>query len=89
MANMIEKFKENKKVMMIKMDQASKMADEAAEEFISTLKPLVESASEEDLKTFLQADDELIENEDKLAIIAAYAETHDDVGGIAIIGIRK
>lgn len=89
MANMIEKFKENKKVMMIKMDQANKMADEAAEEFISTLKPLVESASEEDLKTFLQADDELIENEDKLAIIAAYAETHDDVGGIAIIGIRK
>ncbi len=89
MANMIEKFKESKKVMMIKMDQASKMADEAAEEFISTLKPLVESASEEDLKTFLQADDELIENEDKLAIIAAYAETHDDVGGIAIIGIRK
>lgn len=89
MANMIEKFKENKKVMMIKMDQASKMADEAAEEFISTLKPLVESASEEDFKTFLQADDELIENEDKLAIIAAYAETHDDVGGIAIIGIRK
>lgn len=89
MANMIEKFKENKKVMMIKMDQASKMADEAAEEFISTLKPLVESASEEDLKTFLQADDELIENEDKLAIITAYAETHDDVGGTAIIGIRK
>lgn len=89
MANMIEKFKENKKVMMIKMDQASKMADEAAEEFIGTLKPLVESASEEDLKTFLQADDELIESEDKLAIIAAYAETHDDVGGIAIIGIRK
>lgn len=89
MVNMIEKFKENKKVMMIKMDQASKMADEAAEEFISTLKPLVESASEEDLKTFLQADDELIENEDKLAIIAAYAETHDDIGGIAIIGIRK
>lgn len=89
MANMIEKFKENKKVMMIKMDQANKMADEAAEEFISTLKPLVESASEEDLKTFLQVDDELIENEDKLAIIAAYAETHDDVGGIAIIGIRK
>lgn len=72
MANMIEKFKENKKVMMIKMDQASKMADEAAEEFISTLKPLVESASEEDLKTFLQADDELIENEDKLAIQAGY-----------------
>ena len=89
MANMIEKFKENKKVMMIKMDQANKMADEAAEEFISTLKSLVESASEEDLKAFLQADDELIENEDKLAIIAAYAETHDDVGGIAIIGIRK
>lgn len=86
---MLNKFKENKKVMMIKLDQANKIADEAIEEFISTLKPLVESASEEDLKMFLQADDEFIESKDKLAIIAAYAETHDDVSGISIIGIRK
>ena len=86
---MLNKFKENKKVMMIKLDQANKMANEAIEEFISTLKPLVESASEEDLKMFLQTDDELIESKDKLAIIATYAETHDDIGGIAIIGIHK
>lgn len=36
MANMIEKFKENKKVMEIKMEQASKMADAAADEFVKT-----------------------------------------------------
>ena len=41
MANMIEKFKENKKVMEIKMEQASKMADAAADEFVKTLEPLL------------------------------------------------
>lgn len=50
---MLNKFKENKKVMEIKMDQASKMADEAAHEFIDSIHTLVKDASEEDLKKFL------------------------------------
>lgn len=87
--SMVEKFKENKKVMMIKMDQVSKMADDAAEEFINSIKSLVKDASEEDLKVFLNTNDEMLEVEDKLAIVAAYAESHEDVGGIAIIGIGK
>lgn len=86
---MIEQFKENKKIMMIKMEQASKMADAAAEEFIDSIKSLVKDASEEDLKNFIESNDEMIEAEDKLAFIATYAESHDDVGGIAIIGIKK
>lgn len=87
--SMINKFKENKKVMEIKMEQASKMADAAADEFIDSIKSLVKGASEEEFKEFIQADDDAIEPEDKLAIIAAYAEHHDDIGGIAIISIRK
>lgn len=87
--SMVEKFKENKKVMEIKMEQASKMADAAAEEFIDSLKSLVKDASEEDLKEILNTNDEMLEFEDKMAIIAAYAESHEDVGGIAIIGIGK
>lgn len=51
MANMIEKFKENKKVMEIKMEQASKMADAAADEFVKTLGPLVKDASREDIES--------------------------------------
>lgn len=51
MANMIEKFKENKKVMEIKMEQASKMADAAADEFVKTLEPLVKDASRRTLKS--------------------------------------
>lgn len=86
--SMVEKFKENKKVMMIKMEQASKMADAAAEEFIDSIKSLVKDASEEDLKTIMNIDDEMVEFEDKMAIIAAYAESHD-VAGIAIIGMGK
>lgn len=85
----IEQFKENKKVMMIKMEQANKMADAAAEEFIDSIKSLVKDASEEDLKEILNTNDEMLEFEDKMAIIAAYAESHEDVGGIAIIGIGK
>ena len=72
---MLNKFKENKKIMEIKMDQASKMADEAAHEFIDSIHTLVKDASEEDLKKFLQAEDDMIEPEDKLAVIAAFADT--------------
>ena len=86
---MIERFKENKKVMEIKMDQANKMADAAADEFIDSIHALVKDASEEDLKKFLQAEDDMIEPEDKLAVIAAFADTHDDIGGVAIIGFGK
>lgn len=86
---MVEQFKENKKVMMIKMDQASKMADDAAEEFIDSIKSLVKDASEEDIKVFLNTNDEMLEVEDKLAVVAAFAESHENVGGIAIIGIGK
>lgn len=87
--NMLNKFKENKKVMEIKMDQASKMADEAVKEFIDSIHTLVKDASEEDIKKFLQAEDDMIELGDKLAVIAVFADTHDNVGGIAIIGIRE
>ena len=86
---MLNKFKENKKIMEIKMDQASKMADEAANEFIDSIHALVKDASEEDFKKFLQAEDDMIELEDKLAVIAAFADTHDDIGGVAIIGFGK
>lgn len=48
---MLNKFKENKKIMEIKMDQASKMADEAAHEFIDSIHTLVKDASDEDLKS--------------------------------------
>lgn len=87
--SMVEKFKENKKVMQIKMEQASKMADVAADEFIDSIKSLVKDASEEDLKVFLNTEDEMLEFEDKMAIVAAFAESHENIGGIAIIGIGK
>ena len=86
---MLNKFKENKKVMMIKMEQASKMADAAADEFIDSIKSLVKDISEEDIKKFLQAEDDMIEPEDKLAVIAAFADTHDDISGVAIIGFGR
>ena len=35
---MLNKFKENKKIMEIKMDQASKMADEAASNAMATIR---------------------------------------------------
>lgn len=86
---MLDKFKESKKVMMIKMDQANKMADEAALEFIDSIHTLAKDASEEDLKKFLQVEDDMIEPEDKLAVIAAFANTHDDIGGVAIVGFDR
>lgn len=86
---MLNKFKENKKVMEIKMDQAAKMANEAASEFVDSIYTLVKDASEEDIKKFLQTEDDTIESEDKLTVLAAFVDTHDDIGGVAIIGFGK
>lgn len=86
---MLNKFKENKKIMEIKMDQASKMADEAVLEFIDSIHTLVKDASEEDLEKFIQAEDDMIGPEDMLAVIAAFAKTHDDIGGVAIVGFDR
>ena len=87
--NMVEKFKENKKILQIKMDQAAKMVNDAAEEFVDTIESLVKDASEEDVKAFMNVKDEMIDLEDKMAVIAAFAENHDGIAGIAIIGHRK
>lgn len=86
---MLNKFKENKKIMEIKTDQANKMADEAAHEFIDSIHALVKDASEEDFKKFIQAEDDMIELEDKLAALAAFADTHDDIDGAVIIGFAS
>lgn len=50
---MVEAFKNSKKEMEIKMEQASKVADAAADEFIESIKSLAESASERSSKNFL------------------------------------
>lgn len=85
--SVVEKFKENKKVMEIKMEQASKMADAAADEFTESIVTLVKDASVEEIKEFVELNDKVIDTEDKLAVIAAYLESHDDIGGVAIIGM--
>lgn len=84
---MLKEFKENKKFMEIKMEQASKLADEAANEFIDFIHTLVKDASDEDMKEFLEANDDMIDTEDKIAIIKAYLETHKDVNGIIFNGV--
>lgn len=86
--SMFEKFKESKKVMTTKMEQANKMAEEAAGEFVDSIKSLAKDASEEDLKSILESDDEMIDDMDKMAVIAAFAESHE-AGGFAIIGFKK
>lgn len=87
--SMVEKFKESKKTMMIKMEQANKLADEAAQGFIDEIESLAKDASEEDLRELLNNNDKEIDLDDKMAFIAMFAESHGDVGGIAIIGLRK
>lgn len=72
--SIVEKFKENKKVMEIKMEQASKMADTAANEFVKSIMTLVKDASVEEIKEFIESNDKTIGEEDKLFIIATYAD---------------
>lgn len=84
---MLKEFKENKKFMEIKMEQASRLADEAANEFIDFIHTLVKDASDEDMKEFLEANDDMVDTEDKIAIIKAYLKTHEDVNGIIFNGV--
>lgn len=37
----------------------------------------------------MSAKDDAIDFEDKLAVVAAYAESKEDVGGVCIIGIHR
>lgn len=50
---MVEAFKNSKKEMEIKFDQANKIIDSASDEFIESIKSLAESASERNSKNFL------------------------------------
>lgn len=85
-----EALKSGKREMEIKFDQAKKkIVDSASDEFIESIKSLTESASEKELEEFFNCNDEAIDFEDKLAMIAAFAEHHDDVDGMAIIGIHR
>lgn len=86
---LVEAFKNSKKEMEIKFDQANKIIDSASDEFIESIKSLAESASEKELEEFLNCNDEAIDFEDKLAMIAAFAEHHDNIDGMAIIGIHR
>lgn len=87
----VSEFKEHKKVMLIKMEQATKMADDAADEFIDFVKSLVASASREDVQALLKMadEDDTIDEVDKAAILAMYIETHDDVDGVTVIKYKK
>lgn len=79
---LLEKFKESKKVMDDKINAAVeevyKISDVVSKEFISNIHNLAKDVSEEDLREFLSVNDESITIEDKLVVIAAYAEAHDD-----------
>ena len=86
---MLNKLKENKKIMEIKLDQANKMADEAIHEFIDSIRTLAKDASEEDFKKVLKTEDNMIESEDKLMVIAAFIETHKDIDGATIIDLLQ
>lgn len=90
-SKIVNEFKEHKKVMAIKMEQAKKMADDAAEEFVNSVKSLVASASVEDIKALLETadDDNFVDEMDKVAIMAMYAESHDDVGSVVIINRKQ
>lgn len=49
----VEAFKNSKKEMEIKFDQANKIIDSVSDEFIESIKSLAESASERNSKNFL------------------------------------
>lgn len=86
--SILEKVKESKKLMLVKMDMANKIADEAATEFIDSVKSIVKDASNEDINEILESDDDIFEDLDKMVVITAFAESND-ADGIVVVGVRK
>ena len=92
MANAIERFKEKKNELLIKIEKINDMADAVSKEFADSLRDIAKDASSGDLVEFLLSDDEAIESRDRIAMVLAFTETHDVDGGlplIQIIGKRK
>lgn len=83
---LMEKFKENKKIMEVKMEQAVKLRDDAVEEFTDSIMSLVEECTEDELKVFATTSDDYIDGMDKMAVIAAYAEVHQDID-VVVMGV--
>lgn len=91
MATLIENFKENKKAMEVKSEMALRLADEIASlvddyvhDFLEKFTSLVENASEEEFKAFIESKDEAIDENDKFIAIVTYAKKHDY--GVCVIG---
>lgn len=76
---MLEKYRKLKEELYVKLDQASLIADKAADDFIEQMKSLVKESSEDEIMELLKSDDEIIDDQDKLAIVAAFAESHKGV----------
>ena len=83
---MMEKFKENKKIMEVKMEQAVRLRDDAIEEFTGSIMSLVRECTEDELKTFMTTSDDYVDGMDKMAVVSAYAEVHQDVE-VMVVGI--
>lgn len=86
---MLEKFKEHKKEMEIKMEQAEKIADAAAEKFTGDLKALVASATEEEFKEFIESESDAISDTDRMVAIMTFMETHEKNAGIIAMMVCK
>lgn len=86
---LIENFKESKKEMKIKVKQANELIDLAMDEFFDSIISLAKNASEEEIKDFINAEGELLETTDVIAMVTAFMETHNEIDGVMIFGKRK
>ena len=82
---MLEKVKESKKIMEVKMEQAEKMAIDAVDQFEAELDKLARESSEEEFKAFLETDDEEIEFPDKIVALHGYMQSYELTKDIAVI----
>lgn len=90
---LLKRFKEDKEIMVAEIDKAEELvekatqiAESATESFVEKLRVHVKHASKQDLMEFLEAKDNSIEEMDKLAVAAMYADEHDV--DIVAIGLK-
>ena len=83
----LEKFIENKKGYELKCKVAQEMADNASKDFAEFVYNMTKDASPEEVSELIESKE--LDNDDKLAIIACYADNHKGDSELELYGIAS
>lgn len=83
----LKEFVENKKGYELKCKVAQRMADDASKGFAEFVYNMTKDANPKEVKELIESKE--LDNDDKLAIIACYADTHKGDSELELYGMAS